>query len=54
MIFDHLYRNDALHADVEWQKICAIFDAERTTSPKAKLRIIRKLNAIYYWERCHA
>ena len=54
MKYDRLYRNASLHADVDWQKICALFDAELARTPKAKLRIIRKLNAIYYWERCHA
>lgn len=54
MKYDRLYRNVSLRSDVDWQKICALFDAEIADAPKAKLRVIRKLNAIYYWERCHA
>lgn len=54
MNFNRLYRNASLHSDVNWQKICALYDAESVFMPKAKLRVIRKLNAVYYWERCHA
>lgn len=54
MKFDRLYRNVSLQLDIEWQEICALYDVEHATSPKAKLRIVHKLNAIYYWERCHA
>ena len=56
MKYDRLYRNASLRDDVAWQKLCAMYDVDcpSPTTPKAKLRLINKLNAIYYWERCHA
>lgn len=54
MKYDRLYRNASLRADIYWQLACVDFDMTHVVTPKAKLRLIHKLNAIYYWERSHA